>query len=143
MATPLESSTSSNHSERVLRELEAESKREASERTTGWTVVWTLFVFKMATITIIWFAAHGTPEANAYITVTTWYWLGIPVFAASGFVAYRLRLRRARKQADRLRKSEFMEDEPTPEIFVMTDEEVRKLIELEARHNARKRPGEG
>ena len=142
MAVPLDT-PSSPQSERILRELEAERKRESSERITGWTIVWTLFAFKMATIVIIWFAANGSPEATAYITVTTWYWLSIPAVAASGYVGYRLRLRKARKQADRLRQSEFMEHEEAHKPFVITDEEVRKLLAVETRQSEHDRPGEG
>jgi hypothetical protein len=142
MAVPLDS-TSSPKSEHVLRELEAERKREASERIAGWAVVWTLFAFKMATIVIIWFAANGSAEANAYITVTTWYWMAIPAVALSGFVGYRLRLRKARQQADRLRQAEFMEHTEVYEPFIITDEEVRKLMALESRRNENDRPGEG
>ena len=64
MAVPLDTSRSPD-AQRRLRELEAERKREASDRLTGWTVVWTLFAFKMATIAIIWYAASGSPEATA------------------------------------------------------------------------------
>lgn len=142
MAVPLDT-PSSPKSERLLRELEAERKRDSSERALGWTVVWTLFVFKMATIVIIWYAANGSPEATAYITVTTWYWMVIPAVAVSGYVAYRWRLRKARQRADSLRQSEFMDHEEVPEPFVITDEEVRKLMALEARLNERDRPGEG
>ena len=142
MAVPRDQSLTPQ-SERVLRQLEAERKRDASERTLGWTVVWTLFAFKMATITIIWFAANGSREANAYISVTTWYWLGIPVLAASGWIGYRLRLRKAKQQADRLRRSEFMGHDEDHEPFIITGEEVRKLMALEARLGERDRPGEG
>lgn len=142
MAVPLDP-PSSPQSKRILRELEAERKRDSSERALGWTVIWTLFAFKMATIAIIWYAAKGSNEATAYISVTTWYWLGIPVLAASGWITYRMRLRKARQRADRLRQSEFMSHEKDHEPFIITDEEIRKLMALEARLGERDRPGEG
>ena len=142
MAVPLDT-PSSRQTQRALRALEVERKRDAQEKITGWTVVWTLFAFKMATICIIWWAANGTPEANAYITVTTWYWLAIPAVAISGVIGYRLRLRRARKQADALRQAEFMEEPEGQEPWVLTDEEIRNLMALEARHHGHDRPGEG
>jgi hypothetical protein len=142
MAVPLDT-PSSPQSERVLRQLEAERKRESSERMTGWSIVWTLFAFKMATVVIIWYAANGSAEANAYLTVTTWYWMAIPAVALSGFVTYRLRLRKARQQAHRLRQSEFMEHTEAHEPFVITDEEVRKLIALQTRRNENDRLGAG
>lgn len=141
MAVPLDTPTTPQ-AKRMLQTLEAERKRDAEERITGWTVVWTLFAFKMATVAIIWFAANGSAEANAYLTVTTWYWLAIPVVALSGFITYRLRLRKARKQADMLRRSEFMETSGPPEPMIFTDEEVRNLMALERRRKNIDRPGE-
>lgn len=142
MAVPLDT-PSSRQTQRALRALDAERKRDSQEKITGWTVVWTLFAFKMATICIIWWAANGTSEANAYITVTTWYWMVIPAVAISGFVGYRLRLRRVRKRAAELRKAEFADDALDREPWVLTDDEIEKLMALEARHHGNDRPGEG
>jgi len=140
MAVPIDT-PSTPQSRRMLRNLEAERKRDAEERISGWAVVWTLFAFKMATISIIWWVASGSSEANAYIAVTTWYWLAIPVIALSGFVAYRLRLRKARKRVADLRQAEFMEQEKDP--FIISDDDVRKLMERESRRHGSDRPGEG
>lgn len=142
MAVPL-NTDETRHAQRALRELEFERKRESQERLTGWTVLWTLFAFKMATVGIIWWAASGSTEANAFITVTTWYWLTIPVIAISGFVAYRLRLRNVRKRVQSLRKAEFMEENERHSIHVLTDEEVQKLAALEDRRRDDDHPGEG
>lgn len=142
MAVPLDT-PSSPQSQRVLRNLEAEKKREAEERITGWAVVWTLFGFKMATVIVIWFAAKGSPEANAYIAVTTWYWLFIPVVAVSGFIAYRWRLRQVRKRLDELRTAEFMRHRRADEPVALTDEDVRILMALDLPRGERDRPGEG
>lgn len=142
MAVPIETPPSP-HAERVLRSLEAERKRDEEERITGWTVVWTLFAFKMATVGVIWFAANGSHEANVYIAATTWYWAAIPAISLSGLIAFRWRLRKARKQADRLRQREFapLGDEHEPVRF--TDEELRNLIALDRRRARGDRPGEG
>ena len=142
MAVPLDT-PSSSHSERRLKELEAERKRESDDRITGWAVVWTLFAFKLATVVVIWFAADGSAEANAYIAATSWYWLAIPLVAISGFVAYRLRLRQTRNKVAQLRKSEFMEGQSVDEVISFTDDEVRKLIALGARRGDSDRPVEG
>lgn len=141
MAVPLDTPTTPQ-AKRMLQTLEAERKRDAEERITGWTVLWTLFAFKMATVGLIWFAANGSNEAKAYLTVTTWYWAAIPVVALSGFIAYRLRLRKARKQADLLRQAEFMETSGPREPIIFTDEEVRNLMALERRRKDSDRPGE-
>lgn len=141
MAVPLDTSTTPQ-AKRMLQTLEAEHKRDAEERITGWTVIWTLFAFKMATVGIIWYAANGSAEANAFLTVTTWYWMTIPVVALSGFIGYRLRLRKARKQADALRDAEFRETDSPVEPMIFTDEEVRKLMALERRRRNNDRPGE-
>lgn len=142
MAVPLDT-PASRQTQQALRALEAERKRDQEEKLTGWTVVWTLFVFKMATIGIIWWAAKGTPEANAFITVTTWYWMAIPVVALSGCIGYRLRLRRARKRAGELRRAEFRNEDAGHEPWILTDDEIRNLMALEARHHHVDRPGEG
>lgn len=142
MAVPLESSLSP-HAERVLRAQEAERKRDADDRITGWTVVWTLFAFKLATVAVIWYASNGSHEANVYIAATTWYWFGIPVVALSGVIAYRWRLRQARKHADRLRQAEFFDDTGRHEVIAFTDRELRNLIALDARRTRNDRPGEG
>jgi|GEM_PF-1110647 len=140
MAVPLDT-PSTPQSRRALRNLEAERKRDEDERISGWAVVWTLFAFKMATICIVWYVARGAPEANAYITVTTWYWMSIPAVAISGFVAYRWRLRKTRKRVEQLRQAEFMDEVAEP--FVITDEDVRRLMAQESPRHGNDRPGEG
>ena len=141
MAVPLNAPLSPE-SERLLRALEAERKRNAEERITGWTVVWTLFGFKLGTIIIIWFAAGGSAEANAYIAVTSWYWLGIPIAAMSGLIAYRWRLRKARRKVSQLRRSEFTSRQNGDRSVTFSDEEVREFMALERRRGEFGRPGE-
>lgn len=141
MAIPLDT-PSSPRSERLLRSMEAERNRESEERFTGWAVIWTLFAFKMATVVIIWYASDGSAEANAFIAVTTWYWMLIPVVAASGLIAYRLRLRRVRRKVDMLRWSEFMGHPATDGSPVLIDD-VQRLLSPEASREERNQPGNG
>ena len=114
--------------------MEAEHKLLADERFTGWAVIWTLFGFKMATIAVIlWVGRHsaeaGTEKSWAYIISTTWYWFIIPLVALSGFVAWRLRLRKARKRSQQLRRSEFSLISAS-DMGLLTDEEKSKLRQL-------------
>lgn len=150
MAAPInQSSQPPSYSERALREMEAERKREAEERLTGWTVIWTLFAFKMATVALIWFAANGSQDdgakTDALLVATTWYWLAIPVIAASGVIAYRWRLRTARKRAAHLQQAEFMATHPGAESGTMTveltDEEKERLRLLQKRREDAHRYG--
>lgn len=111
--------------------MEAEHKMLADEKFTGWAVIWTLFAFKMATLAIIVYVSWNTPHAGsseqlAYIVSTTWYWFFIPLIAFSGFVSWRLRLRKARRQAEQLRQSEFSVPEPNP----LTHDEMERLRRL-------------
>ncbi|HWV22826.1 MAG TPA: hypothetical protein VNZ58_01430 [Thermomicrobiales bacterium] len=134
MAVPYDS-TSTQQTQRALRALDIERKRDSSEKISGWAFIWTLFAFKMATVGMIWYAAKGAPDAAGYLTVTTWYWFSIPVIAISGFIGYRLRLRSVRKRADALRRAEFDENAIRREPWVLTEDEIRKLMALEARHH--------
>ena len=75
-----------------------------------WAFVWTLFVFKMATVFLI-FWASKTSEAGVILSATTWPWLIIPGFAVAGTVAYRYRLMKVRAKREQLRRAEWMLDE--------------------------------
>lgn len=132
MAAPTQSPPPPSYAEQHLARMEAEHKMLADEKFTGWAVIWTLFAFKMATLAIIVYVARSTPHAGsseqmAYIAATTWYWFFIPLVAFSGFIAWRLRLRKARKQAERLKHSEFS---VPPEPISLTDEEIERLRRL-------------
>lgn len=139
MAVPIQSPPPPSYSELAVQRMEAEHKLLADERFTGWAVVWTLFGFKLGTIAVIlWVGRHsaeaGTEKSWAYIISTTWYWFIIPLVAFSGFVAWRLRLRRARKQVQQLRRSEFSllnasELEPLTEDEKARLRRVRRLDE--------------
>lgn len=112
MAVPTQTPQPPSYEDQHLRRMEHERQLFADEKTMGWAVVWTLFAFKMATIGVILFVARntrhsGSSEQWAFIAVTTWYWFFIPVVAISGYVAWRLRLRKAKKRAEEMKRSEF------------------------------------
>lgn len=114
--------------------MEAERKLLKDEKFTGWAVIWTLFAFKMATVVVIMIVGANssdreTGEAMAYIVSTTWYWFLIPIIAFSGFIAWRLRLRAARKNVSRLRQAEFsvqVSDDSVP----LTADEIDRLRQV-------------
>lgn len=140
MAVPIQTPPPPSQTERAVQRLEAERKLLADERFTGWAVIWTLFGFKIGTVAIIVILGSRNVEAGsdkwwAYLVSTTWYWFFIPLFAASGYIAWRLRLRRARKQAQGLRRSEFSVL-TVAELDALTEEEkirLRQVPHLEQR----------
>lgn len=133
MAVPTQTPPPPSYAEEALRRMEAEHKLLADERFSGWAVVWTLFAFKIGTIgVILWVGRHsaeaGTEKSWAYIISTTWYWFIIPLVAISGFVAWRLRLRKARKQVGQMKRGEFLIIAPEPNH--LTDEEMERLRQV-------------
>ena len=101
MATPGERHLAMRQEERI---------RDESGRKAGWTFLWTLFVFKIATVGIIWYAATSTrSHETSFIIATTWYWFVIPIVALSGPVLYRWRLVQQRRKREALRGAEWMD----------------------------------
>jgi len=94
-----------------VRTAESEAKDEIFDGVSVRGFLWTLFIFKMATVAAIFWAAGGSGEAGILLTVTTWYWLIIPGIVASGWFAYRYRLRRVRARRLALQRAEWMLDE--------------------------------
>ena len=137
MAVPIQSPPPPSYSEQAVRRMEAEHKMLADERFSGWAVIWTLFAFKLATIAVILVVGRhsseaGTEKSWAYIISTTWYWFIIPIVALSGVIAWKLRLRKARKQAMLYRRSEFSimnASDMTP----LTEEEKKRLEQIRSR----------
>lgn len=135
MAVPIQSPPPPSYPEQAVRRMEAEHKLLADERFTGWAVIWTLFAFKMGSIAVILFigrnsAEAGTEKSWAYIISTTWYWFIIPLVAFSGFVAWRLRLRKARKRAQQLKRSEFSTLSAS-ELEPLTEDEKARLRQVQ------------
>lgn len=131
MAVPIQTPPPPSKSEYAMQRMEAERKLFADERFTAWAVVWTLFGFKIGTIAIIVMLGSRNAEAGsekwwAYLLSTTWYWFIIPLVAMSGFVVWRLRLRRARKQVRKLKRSEFSQLSAS-EFGALTAEEKERL----------------
>lgn len=89
---------------------EEERIRDESGRKAGWTFLWTLFVFKIVTVGIIWHAASAArSHETAFIVATTWYWLAIPILAISGPLLFRWRLIQQRRRRAALRGAEWMD----------------------------------
>jgi len=86
----------------------AADKEKAAERSTVWAFVWTLFIFKIATVAVIFWAAEGSGEAGLLIWATTWFWLGIPIFAIAGPLAFFIRRRRVRAKRELLQRAEWL-----------------------------------
>lgn len=137
MAVPIQSPPPPSYSEQAVRRMEAEHKMLADERFSGWGVIWTLFAFKLTTVAVILYVGRNSSEAGtdkswAYIISTTWYWFIIPIVALSGIVAWRLRLRKARKHAQQLKRSEFS-ILASSDLMSLTDEEKERLSHLRRR----------
>lgn len=91
------------------REHEVKANREAQRAV--WGFLWTLFIFKIATVGVIWYAATSTgTHSFAMIAVTTWYWLFIPIAAIAGPLVFRWRLLRMRRRRNQLRGAEWMNE---------------------------------
>lgn len=73
--------------------------------------LWTLFIFKMATVAAIFWFAGGSGEAGMLLTATTWPWLIIPAIVLFGWLAFHFRLRRVRARRLELQRAEWMVDE--------------------------------
>lgn len=73
--------------------------------------LWILFVFKLATIAAIFWAAGGSSEAGILLSATQWIWLIIPGIVVFGWFAFRYRLRRVRARRLALQRAEWMVDE--------------------------------
>jgi hypothetical protein len=97
------------HAERHLAMRQEEHERDESGKRAGWTFLWTLFVFKIVTVGIIWYAATSThSNETPFIIATTWYWFLIPIIGISGPLLYRWRLVRMRRRREALRGAEWM-----------------------------------
>jgi hypothetical protein len=104
MAVPSQPMTPAD---RALKRLEAERKREADGQSAAWAFLWTLFVFKIATVGIIIHAASGSGESLVMVVATTWYWFIIPVLALAGPLLVRWRMLKLRRRREQLRASEW------------------------------------
>jgi hypothetical protein len=88
-----------------------DEKAKKDEKTTVWVFVWTLFVFKVATVIAILWAAGGSGEAQVMVGGTSVIWIGFPIFAMSGPTVYFIRRRLIRRRRRELLRSEWMLNE--------------------------------
>jgi hypothetical protein len=107
------------HNARKLAMLERERKESEDARQAVWVFLWTLFVFKIVTIAVIWYIAGNTREVQALAFTTTWIWFIIPAAAIGGPVMVRLRMRRLRKRRTQLQQAEWNVPEPPPRVTVI------------------------
>ena len=94
-----------------VRTAESEANDERFDGISVRGFLWTLFIFKMATVGVILWAAGGSGEAGILLTATTWYWLIIPAIVVFGWLTFRFRLRRVRARRLALQRAEWMLDE--------------------------------
>lgn len=135
MAVPTQTPPPPSYSELAVQRMEQEHKMLANERFLGWAVLWTLFGFKIGTLVIIVWLGRQSSEAGsekwwAYILSTTWYWFIIPLIALSGLIVWQVRLRKARKQAQQLRRSEFSLLN-TSDLGQLTEAEKERLRQVQ------------
>jgi hypothetical protein len=88
-----------------------EEKAKKDERTTLWVFVWTLFVFKVATVIAILWAAGDSGEAQLLVGGTSVIWIGFPIFALSGPTVYYVRRLLIRRRRRELLRAEWMLNE--------------------------------
>jgi hypothetical protein len=87
-----------------------EPKPEEDDKGAAWAFLWTLFVFKMATVFVIFWASKSF-ETGVLLTATTLPWLVIPALLCVGPLLFRYRLLRMRARRRQLRRAEWMLDE--------------------------------
>ncbi|MCC7104491.1 MAG: hypothetical protein IT307_05050 [Chloroflexi bacterium] len=82
----------------------------------AWTLFWTLFGAKLATILLIWWMAPGDASSR-FLLATNWLWLLLLGVAIAIPGAYWLRLLKARSKRRALLRQEWQVDEtPAEEI---------------------------
>jgi len=90
-------------------DLETVKQRPPEDDTTAaWAFVWTLFVFKIATLLATFYAAAGSMDAAFVMIAVNWFWIGIPMFAIWGPILYQYRKRRVRRRRDEMMRAEWM-----------------------------------
>ena len=96
-----------------LTRLEAEAKREQEETSSAWAFIWILFVFKMVTVFLIYWASQSY-DTGMFLVATTWFWLIIPLLACAAPLVFRYRLLKVRRRRAQLRRSEWLLDDDLP-----------------------------
>ena len=109
--------------QRRLAAREQEQTQNRSGQRAVWAFLWTLFIFKIVTVGVIWWSATSThSDETAFIVATTWYWFLIPIAAITGPLLFRWRLVQMRRRRKQLRGAEWMEreagDQPAAKVTV-------------------------
>lgn len=74
-----------------------------------WAFLWTLLVFKLATVAaILWYDRSWA--SGLILSATTWYWLPLLVLLVAAPMVYHYRVRRVRARRHELIRSEWMLD---------------------------------
>jgi len=74
---------------------------------TIWAFLWVLFLFKMATVVLI-FWNNATFDTGVVLGATTWYWFPVLGVLGAAPVAFHLRKRKVRARRAELLRSEWM-----------------------------------
>lgn len=117
--------------ERFLRSQEAERQRDHDERQQLWAFVWILFGFKMVAGAILLYWLEWQDFVYLF-TAISWPWFVVPAIALAGPISNRMRLRRARRKRNALRRAEFhlhrtQEAGATESAMTLLDEDGKPL----------------
>lgn len=72
-----------------------------------WVLVWTIVGAKLATIVVI-VVFSWSMETGGFILVTQWHWLPVIAALVAAPATFAIRLRRARRKREALRRSEWV-----------------------------------
>lgn len=72
----------------------------------AWTLVWCLYITKLATIVIVVWMQHSY-DAAVFVTITTWFWFGPLLALGAAPLLFRYRLRRMRRRRAALLRAEW------------------------------------
>ncbi len=91
---------------------EPAANREDDEVSGAIAFIWVLFVFKMVTLVMIFWAARSYDTA-VFLTATHWFWAFVPAVILAGPIVFRYRLLRVRRRREQLRRAEWLLDQPS------------------------------
>jgi hypothetical protein len=72
----------------------------------AWTLVWCLYLTKLATIVIVVWMQHSY-DAAVFVTITTWFWFGPLLALGASPLLFHYRLRRIRRRRTALLRAEW------------------------------------
>jgi hypothetical protein len=104
-----------------------ESDGDEGDAGAVWAFLWTLFIFKMATVVLI-FWEMRTWASGLLLSVTTWYWFPLLAVMGAAPIIFRRRLMKQRARRRELLRSEWM---------IGPDDDDRALAELLRRPESR------